>query len=114
MIMKNLLPYMEIIYRDTVGFPDQKSISKELISGLDFDEDWAWSAAGLIVYYRKKEDKESFMRILNNGVRIKLSEDLGEVVKDHIEKYGVVDENDERNEILLKIDVFTTNEMFLK
>ena len=113
MILENFIPYLEIVYTDTKGFPDAKSISKELIQDLDFDEDWAWSTAAVIIHYRKM-DKEFFIRMLHRGVRIKLSEDLEEVVKDHLEKYPVVDVNDERGGMLLKIEAFTTNDMFIK
>ena len=113
MILKNLIPAVEIIYDDHAGFPDKKAISMELIKSHDFYEDWAWSTAGMIMHYRK-QDKDTFMKMLHSGVEIKLSEDLEEVVQDHKEKYAVVDINDERGGLLLKIDAFTTNEMFLK
>ena len=97
-----------------MGFPDEKAISKELVQTLDFDEDWAWSAGALIMHYRRMDAKDVFMRMLERDVDIKLSEDLNVVVKDHMDKYPVVGVNDERGVMLLKIDNFTTNDMFMK
>ena len=51
------------------------------------------------------------MRMLERGVEIKLSEDLKDVVKDHIEKYPVVGINDETAVMLTDL---TTNDMFMK
>ena len=113
-VLKHFVPFLGIIYEDKVGFPNEKAISKELVQDLDFDEDWAWSAAALIMHYRRMNAKDVFMRMLERGVDIKLSEDLNVVVKDHMDKYPVVGINDERVVMLLKIDNFTTNDMFMK
>ena len=110
-ILKHFIGQIGIMYDDTIGFPDEQAISKELVEGMDFEEDWAWSAAGLILHYRKMDSKDMLMRMLERGVEIKLSEDLKDVVKDHIEKYPVVGVNDERAVMLKDM---TTNDMFLK
>ena len=112
-IIKNFIPYLEIMYDDVVGFPDQKAMSMAMIRDLDIVEDRAESTAHFVMHYRK-QDKDLFMKMLNSGVEILLSDDMSEVVKDHMDKYKVVDLNDERSGMLLMMEAFTTNDMFIK
>ena len=112
-IRKNTIPHLAIILKDTESFPDEKAISRELIDELDIDEDLAWSTACLLVYYRD-QDTSQLIVMLEQGIRIKISDDASEVVKHHLDMYSPVVKKDERELLLSQIDSFTTNDMFVK
>ena len=111
---QSLIDYVKIIYNDTRGFPDERSISKEMIQDLDIDEGWAWGMARLLMSYRKKNDKDGLMTLLTKGERVEMSENSEEVTKNVTNTQIVVNENEGVEEILLKIEPFTTNDMFIK
>ena len=112
-IRKNAIPHIVIILKDEKSFPDERAISKELINELDIDQDLAWSAASLLMYYRG-QDTSQLILMLERGIRIKISEDSSEVVQHHLDTYSPVCTTGERELLLLQIEAFTTNDMFVK